>query len=199
MESDLTQVKSTQDSLTKAIGKGAVNCVIALLAFFLSDPLLASTIITFLQTLQAEIALQKAGAEALLAQSTVALAFIDTEIQSLGALTSVADGLGNRFPLDKLMGCPAVAIIVNGVTGAGTSKFSQNISSALSTASSKVNKVKTFIRDLQYKEALLKQKINQINQDIQQLDLFNSQLQAMINFFQAISTFPGKLPPLPLP
>lgn len=185
---DYNYVKQKQDELIRKIGKGnadALQCILAVVAFILSDPVLRTIIVTFLQTIQTEITLQKTALQLIVAQSTVALALINTELQVVLALVSAVTGMGGRFPLDKLMGCPPLAEFVHFAEG--------KLKNSTSSFPNPITRIKTTIRDLQYKEALLQQKINQLNTAIGQLDLGISQIQALIDFVNAVASFPGIL------
>ena len=185
---DLPTIKSYQQELQNLVGP-SFTCIIALLIFVLADPLLSSVFVTFLQTLQAQIALQKTELQALVAQMTVMLGIINAEVGVLSALSRVADGLGNRFPIAALAGC-LPQTWVQKIQGSDPTS-SLNIPNPLNTA-------KRVVRDIQYNEAVLQTKITQINQSIAQLNLFQSQIQALINYFQALQNYAGKLPHLPL-
>lgn len=190
---DLSFVKEKQNAFLAIPGvRASANCILALVSFFLADPVLRTVIVTFLQTLLTEIALQKAALQLIVAQSTVALALINSEIQAILAIFSVADGLGNRFPLDKLMGCPIISEPVNYVKE-GLSRLGSGAGFP-----NPIQQAKTAFRDLQYKEALLQQKINKLNTAIGQLDLFGTQIQALIDFINAVASFPGPIT-LPIP
>lgn len=196
MATDITTLKSYQDQLQAVAGPN-FTCIMAIIVFILADALLTSSFVTFLQTLQAEIQLQQTELQALVAQSTVLLGIIDAELGVLGVVTNVAQGLGNRFPLGALMGCPFIAAPINAVQS-GISKATSSLGSSVGFPNP-IDKVKRTIRDIQYNEAVLKTKINQMNQAIGQLNLFKSQIQALINFFNAIQSFAGTLPKLPIP
>lgn len=196
--SDLGPLKAAQDALANVAGT-SLNCLVALAVFVLADPLLASVFITFLQTLQAQIALQKTQLAVLVAQANVTLAILNTEAQVFLAATSIADGLSNRFPLDKLMGCPVIASAVNAVQGGINSNPFGSIPGLGNVhVPDLIQDAKNALRKIRTEQAWVQQKITQMSQAIGQLDLFNSQIQALIDFFNAIKNFPGTLPHLPL-
>lgn len=181
------QAKSAEGTLRHLAGD-AWLCIIVVIQFVLADAILRSVFVSFLQFLKAEIIAERTALQVLVAQSTVTLALIRTELQVFSAAASVGDGLANRFPISRLTGCPLIGDPVQAVQGA----FGGGPGIA-----SKIAKIKTFMRDLQYKVALIEAKINQLNQKIGQLDLFTSQIDAIIAYFEALAALPV-LPPLPL-
>lgn len=181
------QAKAAQNQL-KALTGGAFACIMALLQFILADSLLRSTIITFLEFLKAQIALQKALLEATVAQLKVAVALLETEVSTAAALLGAVTGLGSRFPLDIFMRCPLTAAMVNAV--------SKGL--AVSPKDNPIAIAKTKIRDLQYKIARMNQILDQTSASIEQCTLFTAQINAMEDLINAVADYPGQFT-LPLP
>lgn len=192
--SSLTTVQAAADKLIAVAGPGA-KCLIALAIFALADPLLRSVFITFLQTLQAQIALQKTLLAAAVAQANVTLAIINAELGVFQAVTSITDGLGVRFPLDKLRGCPILDYGIDLVQGGVNSTILGSIPGVgnLSIPDIIID-AKNAVRKIRTMEAMLQQRITQMSQAINQLNLLNSQIQALIDFMNQIANFQGKLP-----
>lgn len=186
--------KAAQEQLKRVTGPGFL-CLLSIISFILSDPILSSAIITFLTFLETEIVVQQTAISVLIQQANVTLAILNTELQSLQALASIGNGLNSRFPLAKLMACNSfLKDIINQIFGNSTSQ-----GSALLTKLTNIQaQVQYFIRDKQYKAALLQKRINQLSQTLAQLDLGKSQIEALITFIKALQNLPI-LPTLPIP
>lgn len=184
------QAKAAQDALKKVVNSSAFQCLMVLLQFILADSLLRSSIITFLETCKAEIAIEKALLELTVAQLKIALALVETELSALSVVFSVADGLGNRFPLGVFTRCPITATIAAKVQGGNSATTAKN---AVGGIRNKIQQAKTLVRDLQYKVARMQKMIDQVNADIESCTLLTAQITAIEDFINALADFPGTI------
>lgn len=180
---DVTAIQSKLRALRAAFGTG-VTCVLAVLQFVLADPILRSTIVTFLETLKAQIELQKSLAQAAVQQATISAALLNTQIQALEAVGSTVGGLGNRFPLERLLQCPPLGRIVNEIKGSVV-----KAQGGLPTPSP-LAQAKTKIRNLKYYLFVLQKKIDILSQKIEDFDLFIVQIDAIIDLVNVLADVP---------
>lgn len=183
--------KAAQDSLLAVVGKTSFSCLMALLQFILADPILRSTIITFLEACRAQIALQKALLQLAVAQLRITLSLLQAEVAAAGALFGIANGLGNRFPLGVFSKCPLTAGIVNAAQK-GVDSIKAGGGSSGSKVFNALREAKTKIRDIQYKIARMTQLIDQTNANIEKCTLLDSQILAIENFVNALANYPGQ-------
>lgn len=179
---------AAQNKVRVLSGEGAFQCVMALLQFILADPLLRSAIIGFLETCKTQIALQKALLELAVGQLKVTFALLESEVTAVSALFSIADGLGNRFPLGVFARCPLTASMaaaahsgMDFLVPAGAGGSVMNL----------IKKAKTKVRDLQYKVARMNQMLDQMNATIERCTLLTAQIDAIEEFINALADFPG--------
>lgn len=180
---------SAQKRLESTVGESSFRCLMALLQFILADPILRSVIITFLDTCKAEILVEKALLELAVAQLKITLSIIEAEISALGAVFSIAEGLGNRFPLGVFARCPLTASIATTAQKGIKSHLPAGGSNGVVNA---ITAAKTTIRDLQYKVARMNLLLDQTNAAIERSNLFVSQITAMEDFINALATFSGQ-------
>lgn len=181
----VTNAKGKQAQVRNITGD-SFSCIMALLQFILADPLLRSAIIGFLETCKAQIVLQKTLLQATIAQLTVTLSLLETEVSAISAVFSIADGLSSRFPLDVFSRCPLTA----GMVAAAHNGIPSLLPGGGSGVTNAITWAKTQVRDLQYKVARMNQVIQQTNAAIERCTLFIAQIDAIEEFINALANLP---------